>query len=207
MDGQGFIDLSGLLKVIKGYGKTASLSVKSGRDIVFKEVLQTEKKELKLLSKIPEFCSVGLKLENIVFEAVNSNGVINKTFHDTEKQNTTHKLQIEGESFDLGDSRRSAFKNGQCIFSSIPLPKKEGSYWLVAAHSSYPELSCKFKVTVIQSPEKDCDSITSTVLASYDELMDIAPQTSYGKIMHSPDARTPDRVEALSILPSSDVCA
>ncbi|KAL9250225.1 Structural maintenance of chromosomes flexible hinge domain-containing protein [Drosera capensis] len=206
VDGQGFIDLSGLLKVIKGYGKTVSLSVKSGRDIVFTEVLQTEKRELKLVSKIPEFCSAGSKLENIVFEAVNSKGVIDKTFHDTEKQNPVHKLVIEGESFDLGDSCRSAFKNGQCIFSSIPLPKKEGSYWLVAAHSSYPELSFKFKVTVIQSPEKDCDSITCTVLASYDELMDIAPQTSYGEIMHSPHARTLDRVEALSIIPPSDVC-
>ena len=41
-------------------------------------------------TQIPEKCFAGSQLENVVFEIVKSNGVINETINDNEKVDLSH---------------------------------------------------------------------------------------------------------------------
>ncbi|WOG90862.1 hypothetical protein DCAR_0310108 [Daucus carota subsp. sativus] len=95
VDNRGCIDLSGLLKDSTGYAETVSLSVLSNEKIVFSEKSQTDKRMIRVAIEIPEKCFAGSQLENVVFEIVKSNGVIDETINDNEKGDMSHAL-IEG---------------------------------------------------------------------------------------------------------------
>ncbi|THG10126.1 hypothetical protein TEA_027991 [Camellia sinensis var. sinensis] len=137
VDVHGCIDLSGLLKVTGGYGR-------KGKD---------------LLLFVPEFCTAGALLENLVFEIINSDGDVDETIHDEELQGQSHMLMIKSESLDTDDSVRYSFHYGRCIVRAISLPQKEGLVCLEAAHSRHPELHLTIEVRVLEAPKVDPESI------------------------------------------------
>ncbi|KAF3955646.1 hypothetical protein CMV_019148 [Castanea mollissima] len=154
VDDNGCINLGGLLKVIAGFGSKASLSVLSGHEVVFKQELQIEKRE------VPEFCTAGTDLENIIFEIVNSEGDVDETIHDEDKYGQSHTLTIKSESFNTEESIRYTFKHGRCIVPAIPLPQKNGMFCFEASHSRHPELNLSIQVSV-QAPKVEYDDIQS----------------------------------------------
>lgn len=159
VDVHGCIDLSGLLKVTGGYGRKVSLSVLLGNEIIFKKEFQTEKRELRVASRVPEFCTAGSLLENLVFEIINSDGDVDETIHDEELQGQSHMLMIKSESLDTDDSVRYSFHYGRCIVRAVSLPQKEGLVCLEAAHSRHPELHLTIEVHVLEAPQVEPESI------------------------------------------------
>ncbi|XP_030933131.1 structural maintenance of chromosomes flexible hinge domain-containing protein GMI1 [Quercus lobata] len=160
VDDNGCINLGGLLKVIAGFGSKASLSVLSGHEVVFKQELQIEKRELRIASRVPEFCTAGTELENIIFEIVNSEGDVDETIHDEDKYGQSHTLTIKSESFNTEESIRYTFKHGRCTVPAIPLPQKNGMFCFEASHSRHPELNLSVQVSV-QAPKVEYDDIQS----------------------------------------------
>lgn len=181
VDYNGCMDLGGLLKVTAGYGSKISLSVLCGHEVVFKQEYQTEKREMRISSNVPEFCPAGSELENIVFEIVNSEGDVDKTIHDEKKYGKFHTLTVKSESFNTDDSIQYTFKHGRCTVSALPLPKKEGSFCFEASHSSHPELHLSVQVYLVEAPKMKFDEIQSP--------------SSDGKIMLLPDSFSLQQVE------------
>ncbi|KAK2635775.1 hypothetical protein Ddye_030567 [Dipteronia dyeriana] len=149
VDDCGCIDLGGLLKVTAGYGRSASFSVLSENEIIFMQEFQTENRELRVSSGVPECCTAGSLLEDVVFEIVDSKGDIDVTVHDDEKSGQSHTLTIKSVSVSMEDSVRYAFRHGRCSVPAIPLPLNEGLFCIVAAHSRYSELHLSVKVAPI----------------------------------------------------------
>ncbi|KAK4835638.1 hypothetical protein QYF36_012364 [Acer negundo] len=143
VDDCGCIDLGGLLKVTAGYGRSASFSVLSENEIIFMQEFQTENRELRVSSGVPECCTAGSLLEDVVFEIVDSKGDIDVTVHDDEKSGQSHTLTIKSASISMEDSIRYAFRHGRCSVPAIPLPLNEGLFCIVAAHS----------IPVVEAPE------------------------------------------------------
>ncbi|XP_039056960.1 structural maintenance of chromosomes flexible hinge domain-containing protein GMI1-like isoform X2 [Hibiscus syriacus] len=172
VDNHGCIDLGGLLKVTTGYGKQACLSVLHDDKVIFKQDFQTEKRELRISSSVPEQCIAGSSLENIGFEVVDFNGDVDKTFHHDEKCGQSHTLVIKSESFEIDDSIRYVFKHGLCNITSFPLPQIEGPLFFKAFHSHYSQLCCDVKIYLVHAPIVN------------DEEAEV--HTSDGKISHAP---------------------
>ncbi|XP_062113561.1 structural maintenance of chromosomes flexible hinge domain-containing protein GMI1-like [Humulus lupulus] len=146
VDHHGRVDLSGLLKVTAGYGENALLSVSSGNKVFFKQEFQIEKRELRIASKVPEILTAGSKLENIIFEIVNCEGIVDDTIHDEEKTGLSHMLTIKADWLNLGESVRYTLKHGRCIVPAIPLCKIAGNYSFLAIHSRHSNLSLNVEV-------------------------------------------------------------
>lgn len=91
-------------------------------------------------------CDAGSQLENIVFEVINSDGDVDESIHDEEMHGQSHMLMIKSESMDTDDSIRYSFRRGHCTVRALPLPKKEGIFSFVVAHSRYPELHLTIEV-------------------------------------------------------------
>ncbi|CAK9151606.1 unnamed protein product [Ilex paraguariensis] len=206
-DDHGCVDLSGLLKVTKGYGEKVCLSVLSGKEIVFKEEFQTEKRELRVTSR----------LENVVFEITNSEGDVDESIHNEEKHGQPHTLVIKSESGDLDDSVQYSFRRGRCTIRSLPLPTREGIFCFVAAHSRYPELNLSIEVYVEKTSLVEHESLQSHhsdqgILLPHDSSAfktpnvkhdDVQHQYSNGKIILIPDSSVPEDVAtnlAISIM-------
>ncbi|XP_017973164.1 PREDICTED: uncharacterized protein LOC18605777 isoform X4 [Theobroma cacao] len=159
VDDRGCIDLGGLLEVTAGYGKSVSLSVLHDGKVVFKREFQTEKRELRIASVVPEHCIAGSILEDLAFEVVDSQGVVDETFHDDEKHGQSHRLIVNSESFETCDSICYAFIHGCCIVTSIPLPEIEGPFCFVAFHSRYMDLYLNVKVSLVRPRKVESDEI------------------------------------------------
>ncbi|KAG8381135.1 hypothetical protein BUALT_Bualt06G0090900 [Buddleja alternifolia] len=153
VDAKGYVDLSNILKVSKGYGKDVSLCVIDEEKVIFKLRFQTERRELRTVSKVFKNCVAGSQLENIVFEVINPEGEIDKSIHDEEKRGQSHTLTIKSNSFDIDDSVRYSFRHGRCTIRSIPLPQTDGIFSISASHSRYPELNSNIEVHVEKSHE------------------------------------------------------
>ncbi|KAH7543839.1 hypothetical protein JRO89_XS15G0028400 [Xanthoceras sorbifolium] len=153
VDDCGFIDLGGLLKVTAGYGKSVSFSVLSENELVFMQEFQTENRELRISSGVPECCTAGSLLEGVVFEIVDSKGDVDVTVHDDEKSGQSHTLTIKTASISTEDSIRYAFRLGRCTVPAIPLPQNEGLFCFVAAHSRYSELHLSIEIPLVQAEE------------------------------------------------------
>ncbi|OMO93636.1 gamma-irradiation and mitomycin c induced 1, partial [Corchorus olitorius] len=164
VDDNGCIDLGGLLKVTASYGKPVSLSVSHEDKVVFHQEFKTEKRELRIASRVPEQCIAGSKLENLVFEVVDSNGVVDKTFHDDEKCGLSHTLKVSSKSFKVDDSICYAFRNGCCIITSFPLPQTEGPLCFMAFHSRYKELYVNVKLFLAPAPTIEPGAIEYSTL-------------------------------------------
>ncbi|KAL9436957.1 hypothetical protein AB3S75_022908 [Citrus x aurantiifolia] len=159
VDGYGCIDLSGLLKVKAGYGKNVSLSVLSDNGVIFKQDFQTEKRELRVISGVPECCTVGSQLEDITFEIVDSKGAVDVTIHDDDKSGQSHTLTIKSDVINTENSIRYAFRQGRCTVPAISLPQNEGCFCFVATHSQYTELNISIKVPIVRAPKLESDDI------------------------------------------------
>ncbi|KAF6146065.1 hypothetical protein GIB67_033424 [Kingdonia uniflora] len=155
IDDNGCINLSGLLKVVGGYGETVSLSVNYEGKTIFEKKFQVEKRFLRTASRVPKCCYVGFQLENIYFEIVNFEGVVDETIDDM-KFGLSHTLKITLESVGvdgIDDICRYVFRRGRCHVSMIPIPREQGVFSFLVAHSLYSELCVNFKINVIQSPK------------------------------------------------------
>ncbi|KAL5738604.1 hypothetical protein ACOSP7_031365 [Xanthoceras sorbifolium] len=153
VDDCGFIDLGGLLKVTAGYGKSVSFSVLSENELIFMQEFQTEIRELRISSRVPECCTAGSLLEGVVFEIVDSKGDVDVTVHDDEKSGQSHTLTIKSVSISTEDSIRYAFRLGRCAVPAIPLPQNEGLFCFVAAHSRYSELHLSIEIPLVRAEE------------------------------------------------------
>nr|XP_025885711.1 structural maintenance of chromosomes flexible hinge domain-containing protein GMI1 isoform X7 [Solanum lycopersicum] len=161
VDDHGCVNLSGTLKVTAGYGKLVSLSVLSGDEVVFKKEFQTDRRSLRVASKVPKVCAAGSHLEDVVFEVVNSAGEVDEDIDSEIEDGHSHTLQIRQDSLREEDNVRYSFHRGRCIVRSIPLPNNEGLFFFVASHSRFHELQTSIEVhvekAVIQprSPKKE----------------------------------------------------
>ncbi|KAG6752676.1 hypothetical protein POTOM_042705 [Populus tomentosa] len=168
VDKDGCIDLSGVLKVTAGFGRIdsssflpVSYSVSYQEKVVFKQELQTEKRELRIASKLPEFLTAGSDLENIVFEVVDSQGDVDPRIHNEEKAGQCHSLTIKSESFNLQDAIQYTLRHGRCTIPAIRIPPSDGSFCFIAAHSCYTELQLRVILPVMKAPIVECDEILS----------------------------------------------
>ncbi|CAH9140870.1 unnamed protein product [Cuscuta epithymum] len=148
VDENGFINLGGILKVTAGYGKTASLSVSYEGKTLFKQEFQIEKRELHVASEIPEFCTPGSQLENIIFEVTNSEGEVDETIHDDDKNGQSHTLIIKSELSKIDETVRYSFRHGRCTVRNISLPEFEGRFQFIALHSRHRELQLSIEVNI-----------------------------------------------------------
>ncbi|VYS67775.1 unnamed protein product [Arabidopsis thaliana] len=153
----GCIDLSGILQVTAGYGKTISLSVMSGIDEIFKKESQTERRELMLLTKLPECCVAGSNLTNLIFKVTDSDGVMDTSIHHDEKSGCFHIMSIETDSSSDESAIRYAFVHGSCKVPTLSLPEREGVFSFKVFHSRFPELhlSLKIQLTPAQILQRD----------------------------------------------------
>lgn len=211
VDDQGCVDLSGLLKVTEGYGKTVSISVLSGKKEVFKEELQIEKRELRVASVVPKTCAAGSQLENIVFEVIDSKGDVDDFIHDEEKFGQSHTLTVKSDSMNIDDTIKYCFRHGRCTVRTIHIPKKEGNVSFVALHSRHSEIQLTFEVHVELALETEKQNIqplssdgNSLVLpdspvfkASRVEYDDEPRQFSDDKTLLLPDASSGKKAETL----------
>uniref|UniRef100_A0A803L2J8 Protein DEFECTIVE IN MERISTEM SILENCING 3 n=1 Tax=Chenopodium quinoa TaxID=63459 RepID=A0A803L2J8_CHEQI len=149
VDNDGFIDLSGLLKVTEGYGKPVSITVKYNENGIFTKKFQVEKRELRITTVVPEVCPAGSKLKEVAFEVVNVEGDVDQTIDD---------------------------EKGRCIIPSITLPQTEGRFCIEAVHSLHRELRVKFEVTLSRSTRMEYD--TTSDLRGTEELYFDEPQFS-----------------------------
>ncbi|KAM7504877.1 hypothetical protein LguiB_003781 [Lonicera macranthoides] len=183
VDNQGCVDLSGLLKVTKGYGQSVSLSVVSDDNkVIFKEEFQTERRELRAASEIPMICEAGSQLENLVIEVINSDGDVDESIHDEEMHGQSHTLMIKSESMDTDDSIRYSFRCGRCTVRAVPLPKKEGIFSFVAAHSRHPELHLTIEVNIVQAPSMELGNMQSQSSDGSVVLLQESPAFSTPKV-------------------------
>ncbi|KAM3248070.1 putative protein isoform X1 [Capsicum annuum] len=86
MDDHGFVNLSETLKVTTGYGKPD--------EVVFKKAFQTERRSLRLASKVLEVYAIGSHLEDVVFEVINSAGEVDEDIDGEEEDGCSHTLLI-----------------------------------------------------------------------------------------------------------------
>ena len=79
-------------------------------------------------------------LEDIIFEVVNSKGVVDDTIHHEEKNSPSNMLTIKAGWLNTEESIRYMFKHGRCTVPSIPLPQEEGKFQFEACHSRHSNL-------------------------------------------------------------------
>ncbi|KAJ0035517.1 hypothetical protein Pint_25582 [Pistacia integerrima] len=133
VDDYGCVDLSGLLKVTGGYGKSDVAIVNCINGFShFQSRVSNSEKGTEILSGVPECCPVGSQLENIVFEVVDCNGDADASIHDNEESGQSHTHD-----------------------------KCEGCFCFVAVHSRYIELRLGIKVPLLQSPKRESSEIPS----------------------------------------------
>ncbi|XP_042487826.1 structural maintenance of chromosomes flexible hinge domain-containing protein GMI1 isoform X2 [Macadamia integrifolia] len=162
VDDEGCVDLSGLLKVSGGYGKNVSLSVHLDERLIFKEEFHVEKRELRTISTVPEYCRAGYKLKDIVFEVVNAKGAIDEAIHDEVKCGQSHTLMIKSESLGIDDPTNYTFKHGRCTIPVIEVPSGQNVFHFEVAHAHHPELHMNFKIHVLQDPKAEPNEVVET---------------------------------------------
>lgn len=101
--------------------------------------------------QVPDFCIAGGQLENIDFEIVDPDGVVDENIHHSDKDGQSHLLTIKSGSFLAEESIPYTFKHGRCTVPSIVVPLYEDTFFFEAAHSQYPELNLVVKVGTIMS--------------------------------------------------------
>ncbi|XP_073032528.1 structural maintenance of chromosomes flexible hinge domain-containing protein GMI1 isoform X1 [Primulina eburnea] len=201
VDARGYVDLSDVLKVSKGYGKDVSLSVISKDKVIFKMEFQTERRELRTDSKIFKYCEAGSELENILFEIVDADGVVDENINDNEKHGQIHTLILKSDSMDVDNFVRYSFSRGRSTVRSIHLPQREGIFTLTAFHSHYPDLKVDIEVHVQNDQGENLE------LADHEDYRDpeIFPEASFRNALplpRTPVLDVPD-IEPVNVSPQS----
>ncbi|KAJ4836154.1 hypothetical protein Tsubulata_051340 [Turnera subulata] len=114
-------------------------------------------------SKVPEPCPAGSQLENVVFEVVDSQGIVDDSFHDDEKTGQSHLLTLKSDL--INTESRHCFRHGSCTIPAIAIPPNEGAFCFTVSHSRYPELESRINVSVIQTPK----SVKTEIRSPYSE--------------------------------------
>ncbi|XP_043716489.1 structural maintenance of chromosomes flexible hinge domain-containing protein GMI1 [Telopea speciosissima] len=153
VDDEGCVDLSGLLRVSGGYGKNVSLSVHLDEKLLFKKEFHVEKRELRTMSTVPEYCPAGYQLKNIVFEVVDAKGVVDEAIHDEVKYGQSHTLTIKSGSLEIDGPVHYTFRHGRCTIPVIKVPSGQNVFHFEVAHSHHPELHMNFKIHTLQGPK------------------------------------------------------
>ncbi|KAI3731384.1 hypothetical protein L1987_62572 [Smallanthus sonchifolius] len=148
VDACGCIDLGGLLRVTEGYGRKVSVSFCSNDGTHISKEWQIEKRQLRMLSEMPESCFAGSQLENLEFVVVNSKGDVDVNFHDEDEIGQSHTLVIKSQFMDIDESVKYVFREGRCIVRAVPVPSERGEFTFVVAHSRDPGLQLTIKVLV-----------------------------------------------------------
>ncbi|KAK3419543.1 hypothetical protein EUGRSUZ_G00110 [Eucalyptus grandis] len=146
VDRDGFVHLSGMLKVTAGYNQNVLLSVTTVGEEIFKEELQTEKRELRIAEPVPQLCAAGSQLENFVFEIVDTEGNLDENIHNDEENGHFHTLSIKLDSSVTKTTTLYAFQKGRCTIPSLTVPRDAGCFSFSAVHSRHRELSLSIKV-------------------------------------------------------------
>ncbi|XP_024029765.1 uncharacterized protein LOC21395118 [Morus notabilis] len=187
VDDCGGINLNGILKVTAGYGANVSFSVSSDNKVLIKQEFKIERRELRLVSKVPDVLMAGSILGNMVFEIVNSEGDVDETIHDEDKIGQSNLLTIKSDLDGMMESVRYTFKHGRCTVPVIPVPQREGSFCFSACHSRHSNLKLLVKVPLVKpampmvTPKLEYGKIQST--------------PSDGKILLLQDSSSPTQVE------------
>ncbi|CAA7023350.1 unnamed protein product [Microthlaspi erraticum] len=158
VDASGCIDLSGILKVTEGYGKSVSFSVMSGNEEIFKKESKIQERELRLVTELPDSCPAGSIIQNLVFNVTDSDGSIDANIHDDEKSGCFHTMSIEFGSGNI-ESVRYAFIQGSCKVSTLSVPENESVFSFRVFHSRYPELHLNLEVPLVSAPTFESDEI------------------------------------------------
>ncbi|KAK3404031.1 hypothetical protein EUGRSUZ_K00385 [Eucalyptus grandis] len=148
VDHDGFVHLSGMLKVTAGFNQNVLLSVIAGGEEIFKEELQTEKRELRVAEPVPQLCAAGSQLENFVFEIVDTEGNLDENIHNDEENGHFHTLSIKLDSSVTKTTTLYAFRKGRCTIPSLTVPRDAGCFSFSAVHSRHRELSLSIKVAM-----------------------------------------------------------
>ncbi|ANM68491.1 gamma-irradiation and mitomycin c induced 1 [Arabidopsis thaliana] len=155
VDSRGCINLSGILKVTEGYGKSVSLSVMSGNEVIFCKESQIDERQLRLVTELPDCCTAGTNLMNLIFQVTELDGSLDTSIHHDEKSGCFHTMSIESDSSSVESAIRYAFVHGSCKVSSLSLPENEGVFSCRVFHSRYPELQMSIKIQVTSAPTSE----------------------------------------------------
>ncbi|CAA0813022.1 gamma-irradiation and mitomycin c induced 1 [Striga hermonthica] len=157
VNADGYVDLSNILKVSRGYGKDVSLTVISEEKTILQLDFCTEIRKLQSVLKVFKNYEAGSTLENVVFEVIDSKGNIDESIHDEVKHGRSHTLTLKSNSLDIEEFVCYSFRHGRCTIRSIPLPQTGGIFSFSATHSRYPELNLTIEVHVNEVVEENCE--------------------------------------------------
>ncbi|XP_039838776.1 structural maintenance of chromosomes flexible hinge domain-containing protein GMI1-like isoform X5 [Panicum virgatum] len=110
VNGEGFIDLRGALRVLGGFGSEACISIFHNGKKIFLQIFQIAIRELKAVN-VPESCPAGSFLD-IIFEVSDSNGLIDESI-----DGPLHTLNITSNELPLAEGARYAIKHGSFKFN------------------------------------------------------------------------------------------
>ncbi|XP_020698214.2 protein DEFECTIVE IN MERISTEM SILENCING 3 [Dendrobium catenatum] len=116
--------------------------------MAFEKSFRVKRRELRVLSRLPESCLVGSCLENIVFGVFDSEGEIDHTIHGKH-----HALSISALSGEKADKIMYMFDKGLCTVPVVQVPSEPKIFIFSASHSNYPDLHTIIKVNVVQEPK------------------------------------------------------
>ncbi|KAJ1279147.1 hypothetical protein BS78_04G132700 [Paspalum vaginatum] len=142
VNGEGFIDLCGALRVLGAFGSEASITISHHGKKIFTKIFQIAIRELKAVN-VPESCSAGSFLENIIFEVSDCDGRIDESIHGP-----LHTLNITSNELPLVEGAQYAIKNGRCVLSRVQLPHEQGTVTICASHTRYPDLQMLIQLQV-----------------------------------------------------------
>jgi len=141
VNGEGFIDLRGALRVLCGFGSEACIAIFHHEKKIFSKIFQMAVRELKAVN-IPESCLAGSILD-IIFEVSDSNGLIDESI-----DGPLHTLNVTSNELPLAEGARYAIKHGRCVVSHVQLPHEQGNVTIVACHTHYPDLQITIQFQV-----------------------------------------------------------
>lgn len=78
---------------------------------------------------------------------VNSEGDVDVTIHDDERNDQSHMLTIKADWLNTEQSIRYTFDHGRCRVPSITVPQEEGRFQFQARHSRHSTLSLDVEVS------------------------------------------------------------
>lgn len=141
VNSEGFVDLSGLLRVSNGFGSQACLKIFHHEKEIFATTFQISIRNLEAV-KVPQSCQAGTLLENLIFEVSDSDGLIDESIHGP-----LHTLSIRSNE-KLVEGAQYTFERGRCIVSHVPVPREPGTVTFVAYHTRFPDLETTIQIPV-----------------------------------------------------------
>jgi len=111
--------------------------------------LLTSDPEIVCVDQLPNCCTAGTNLMNLIFQVTELDGSLDTSIHHDEKSGCFHTMSIESDSSSVESAIRYAFVHGSCKVSSLSLPENEGVFSCRVFHSRYPELQMSIKVVIL----------------------------------------------------------